>query len=257
MTRQIGAVMRKELAVTFTSPIFYAVAFIFLLISGYFFYSDVAYFNFLSLQAASNPFIVEGLNPETMVIQPFFGNISIILLLMLPLLTMRLYAEEKKTGTIELLFTYPLSDVATLTGKVLATFTALLALLAAGFPCFLLFSTVSFVDWGMVGAGYLGLLLMGGAFVSLGVFTSSLTENQVVAAALSFGLLLLFWALGWAEPLVGGRAGRVLAHLAIASHMDSFAQGLLDTRDVLYYLCFGFFWLFLTLRSLNSRSWRS
>ena len=127
-------VLRKELRITYTSPIFYAASFIFLLISGYFFYSNTAYFSMLSFQAAQNPFLAENLNLTNMVIKPFFGDLAVILLLMLPLLTMRLYAEEKKTGTIELLFTYPISDGAALTGKYVATMIVLLSMLAGTIP---------------------------------------------------------------------------------------------------------------------------
>ena len=119
--RPLVAIFKKEVFITFASPIFYAAAFIFLVLSGYFFYSNTAYFSMLSLQAMSNPMLTEKLNLTDMVVKPFFGDLAIILLLMLPLITMRLYAEEKKTGTIELLFTYPVSDLAALAGKFCAT----------------------------------------------------------------------------------------------------------------------------------------
>ena len=125
----VSAVFKKELSVTFASPIFYVATFIFLVVSGYFFYSNIAMFTVMSFQARANPFLVEKLHLSNMVVRPLFGQLSVILLLMLPLITMRSYAEEKKLGTIELLFTYPISDAAALTGKFLAAMFILLAML--------------------------------------------------------------------------------------------------------------------------------
>ncbi len=252
----IAGVFRKEMTITFTSPIFYAACFIFLLVSGYFFYSNTAYFSLLSFQAAQNPFLSQSLNLADMVIKPFFGDLAVILLLMLPLLTMRLYAEEKKAGTIELLFTYPVSDAAVLAGKFFATVAVLLLMLAGTVPFMLILESMADLPWGIVASGYLGVTLMGAGFIALGVFTSSLTENQIVAAVISFGAILLFWALGWAKALAGPGLGAVLEHLSIIGHLDTFTQGLIDTRDVVFYGLFILFWLFLTLRFLNSRFWR-
>lgn len=242
--------------ITFTSPIFYAACFIFLLVSGYFFYSNTAYFSLLSFQAAQNPFLAQSLNLADMVIKPFFGDLAVILLLMLPLLTMRLYAEEKKAGTIELLFTYPVSDASVLAGKFFATVVVLLLMLAGTLPFMIILESMADLPWGIVASGYLGVTLMGSGFIALGVFTSSLTENQIVAAVISFGAILLFWALGWAKALAGPGLGAVLEHLSIIGHLDTFTQGLIDTRDVVFYGLFILFWLFLTLRFLNSRFWR-
>jgi ABC-2 type transport system permease protein len=252
----LAAIFKKELSINFASPIFYAATFIFLLLSGYFFYSDTAYFGVLSLQAASNPLLTERLNLTDMVVKPFFGDLSIILLLMLPLITMRVYAEEKKTGTIELLFTYPISDLAALTGKFCATLFVLITMLSCTIPYMIILESFGTLEWGVVVSGYLGIILLGGGFIALGIFTSSLTENQIVAAVLSFGALLLFWVFGWAKAIAGPSLGSILEHVSIIKHLDSFLMGLIDTRDVLFYLLFMLFWLFLTLRFLNSRYWR-
>jgi ABC-2 type transport system permease protein len=252
----ILAVFRKELSVTFSSPIFYASTFVFLLISGYFLYSNAALFTLLSFQAKANPFLSEKLNLSDMIVKPFFGQLSIVLLLMLPLVTMRTYAEEKKLGTIELLFTYPISDLACLTGKYLACVFVLLSMLSGTIPSLLLLEAFGNLDWGVVLAGYLGVILMAASFIALGIFMSSLTENQIIAAVLSFGFLLLFWLIGWAKVIAGPDAGPILEHLSIVVHLDGFIKGLIDTRDVVYYLVFIFFWLFLTLRFLQSRFWR-
>jgi ABC-2 type transport system permease protein len=254
--RQIVAVLKKELSITFASPIFYAATFVFLAVSGYFFWSNTAFFAYRSLQAARNPYLSEGLNLSDMVVKPFFGDIPVILLLMIPLITMRLYAEEKKTGTAELLFTYPISDLAALTGKFCATVLVLITMLACTIPYLIILEFFGTLEWGVIVCGYLGLTLLGAGFISLGVFTSSLTENQIVAAVFSFGALLLFWVFGWAKAIAGPDIGGVLEHISIIGHFSSFVTGLIDTRDVVFYLLFIFFWLFLTLRFLNTRYWR-
>lgn len=254
--RQIMAVFKKEIFIIFSSPIFYAASFIFLVLSGYFFYSNTVYFSILSLQAANNPFLAEQLNMSDAVLKPFFGDLSIVFLLMLPLITMRLYAEEKKTGTIELLFTYPISDAAALMGKFSATMVVILAMLAGTMPYLIVVGFFGTLEWGIVISGYLGVILMAGGFVALGIFTSSVTENQIVAAVLSFGALLLLWVFGWAKAMAGPFLGTILEHISIVRHVDSFTKGLMDSRDIIFYLIFISFWLFLTLRFLNTRYWR-
>ena len=254
--RQILAIFRKELSITFASPIFYAATFIFLVVSGYLFYSNVAHFSILSFQATSSPFMSERLNMSDMVIIPLFGDLSVILLLMLPLITMRVYAEEKKAGTIELLFTYPISDLAALAGKFCATAVVLLTMLSCTIPYLIILEVCGTPDWGGIIAGYLGIFLLGGSFIALGIFTSSLTENQIVAAVLSFGALLLFWVIGWTTNISGPVLALILEHISIVGNFDPFTIGLIDTRNIVFYLLFTFFWLFLTLRFLNSRYWR-
>jgi ABC-2 type transport system permease protein len=249
-------VYRKELYRFFASPIFYVVAFIFLALVGYFFYSSVAYYSLLSFQAGTNPFLSEQLNLTDMVLEPFFGSISIVLLLMVPLITMRLFAEEKKTGTAELLFTYPISDRGAVLGKFTAGVTILLLLLLGTFPAMLLLEVLTVPPWATILGGYVGLFLMSSAFVSLGLLASSLTENQIIAAAIAFGGLLLLWIIGWSESLVGPTLGSFFKYISLLSHYDNFSKGILDSRDVLFYLLFILFFLFTTLRVLESRQWR-
>lgn len=250
------AVFKKELHVIYASPIFYAAMLIFLGLAGYFFYSTAAYFSIMSLQAGRNPYLFERLNLAEMVIKPFFSDLAIILILLLPLITMRIYAEEKKLGTIELLFTYPISDAAALMGKFAAAVVVLLTMLAGTVPYLLILHSITPVEWPMILCGYLGVMLLGTSFISFGIFTSSLTENQIVAAVVSFGALLLFWVLVWAGSIAGPPTASVLAHISFVSHLQPFTSGLIDTRHVIYFLLFSFFWLFLTLRFLNTRFWR-
>lgn len=250
-------VYRKELYRFFCSPIFYVVAFIFLTLVGYFFYSSVAYYSELSFQAGRNPFISQQLNPTDMVLEPFFGSITIILLLMVPLITMRLFAEEKKTGTVELLFTYPISDRGAVLGKFGAGISVMLLLLTATLPTMLLLEVLADPPWLTIMGGYLGLFLMSSAFVSLGLLASSLTQNQIVAAALAFGALLMLWIIGWAESFVGPTLGKFFEYISLLTHFDNFGKGILDSQDILYYLLFITLALFITLRILESRQWRA
>ena len=254
--RGLMAVFKKEIIITFSSPIFYAATFVFLVVCGYFFYTSAILYTIRSFQAGQNPFLAERLNLSDFVVKPFFGDMAVVLLFMLPLLTMRSYAEEKKTGTIELLFTYPISDGAALAGKFAASVFTLLAMLLGTLMHLILLQTFAHLDWGLIASGYLGILLVGASFIAVGTFTSSLTENQIIAAVLSFGAFLLFWIIGWAKGFAGPTLGPILEHLSIVVHLDGFVKGLIDSRDLVFYLLFIFFWLFLTLRFLNTRFWR-
>jgi ABC-2 type transport system permease protein len=254
--RGIMAVFKKEITIAFSSPIFYAATFIFMVVSGYFFYTNAMIYTIRSFQAGQNPFLAERLNLSDFVVKPFFGDMAIVLLLMLPLITMRSYAEEKKMGTIELLFTYPISDGAVLAGKFAASMFTLLTMLVGTLLPLILLETFAHLDWGLILSGYLGILLLGASFIALGIFTSSLTENQIIAAVLSFGAFLLFWIIGWAKSFAGPTLGSILEHISIVVHLDSFVRGLIDSRDLVFYLVFIFFWLFVTLRFLNTRFWR-
>ncbi|MEW6261603.1 MAG: ABC transporter permease subunit [Thermodesulfobacteriota bacterium] len=249
------SIYKRELRVYFSSPIAYTVIGIFLVIAGYFFYSSLAYYVLISYQAMRNPF-VEGLNLMDMVLTPLFGNVSVVMMLMLPLLTMRLLAEEKKSGTYELLFTYPVRDIEVLLGKYLAALTVFSLMIGlTGLYQFILWA-LGVSEPGATLAGYLGLFLMGAAFLALGLFISSLTENQIVAATVSFGGLLLFWVAGWSAATVNPPYNQVFEYLALIKHLANFAKGVVDTADVAYYLCFTFLFLFLTRRSLESKRWR-
>ena len=254
--RGIMAVFKKEITIAFSSPIFYAATFIFLVVSGYFFYTNAIIYTIRSFQAGQNPFLAERLNLSDFVVKPFFGDMAIVLLFMQPLLTMRSYAEEKKMGTIELLFTYPISDGAALAGKFAASLFTLLTMLAGTLLSLVLLQTFARLDWGLIASGYLGIALLGASFIALGIFTSSLTENQIIAAVLSFGAFLLFWVIGWVKSFAGPVLGAILEHLSIVIHLDNFVRGLIDSKDLVFYLMFIFFWLFVTLRFLNTRFWR-
>lgn len=254
--RGFWAVYTKELYSFWASPILYVVLFVFFLLSGYFFYSAVAYYNVLSFQATQNPFIAQELNPISMVVRPFLLDTSIVLLLLSPLLTMKLFAEEKKTGTIELLFTYPITEVGLVSAKLAAVVTVLLVLLIGTLPYMVFLGYLTKLSIGAVVSGYLGVILMGTAFLSLGLFTSTLTQNQIIAATLSFGALLGFWIISWMKSITYSTLGKICEYISLTYHFDPFVKGLIDTRHVAYYLIFIIFFVFLTIRRLDVERWK-
>ncbi len=253
---KVWPVFKKELRLYFTSPVAYVVFTIFLLISGYFFSIYFAFFSLMSMQSAMNPALARDLNVTEGILRPLFSIISVVMLFLMPILTMRLFAEEKKTGTIELLLTYPVRDGEVLLGKYLAAVALYLVMLlfTALYPGVLAY--FARLEWGPLLSGYLGLVLLGGAFLAIGVLASSLTENQIVAAIATFGILLISWVIGWSADFAGQGWGKLLSRLSIQEHFDSFAKGVIDTKDVVYYLDFTVLALFLTLRSLESKRWR-
>ena len=253
---RVWPIFKKEMRLYFTSPVAYVVLTIFLVIAGWFFYNIFAFFTLASMQSAMNPAMARELNVTDSVMRPLVSNISVILLLLMPLVTMRLFSEERRSGTIELLLTYPVRDGAVLVGKYLAALAlyALMLALTLLYPGIVVY--FARLEWGPLVTGYAGLLLMGGTFIAVGIFASSLTENQIVASITTFGILLILWVIGWSADYVGGVWGKVLQHLSLIEHNDNFAKGVLDTKDVIYYLNFIALALFLTLRSLEARRWK-
>ena len=253
----VSAVLRKELTIYFATPIFYVIGFFFLLVEGFlFFFVYFSYFQTASFQVAQNPQLAAMLNPFQVVFRSFFEDLGFIFPLITPILTMRLLAEERRSGTAELLFTYPLADWAVILGKFLAALAVYGTLLLCTFVYPLILAFLTSMDWGQLAAGYLGLFFLGAACLSLGLFASSLTENQITGAISAFALLLLFWLIG-ALKEVGSDWGSFVAALSLREHIPNLARGVIDTRDLVYYLSFTFFFLFLTKIQLESRRWRA
>jgi ABC-2 type transport system permease protein len=191
-----------------------------------------------------------------MLISPLFLNVAVILLFTLPLITMRTYAEEKRSGTIELLLTSPLTDVQIVVGKFIGgmvLYAAMLSVTALHVGFLFIFGNP---EWRPVITGYLGLLLMGGCFLSLGLFISSLTKNQIVAGMVTFAVFLLFWVINWFATFAGPTMQAVLNYLSITDHLNDFTRGVIDTKHVVYYVSFISFSLFLTVRAVDSERWR-
>jgi ABC-2 type transport system permease protein len=253
----VSAVLRKELTIYFATPIFYIMGFFFLLVQGFlFFFIYFNYFQTTSFQVSQNPQLAAMLDPYQVVFRSFFEDLGFIFLLITPFLTMRLLAEEKRSGTSELIFTYPLPDWAVILGKFLAAL-AVLATFLLFTVCYpVIFAFLTKMDWGQIASGYMGVLLLGGACLALGLFASSLTQNQIIAAISAFALLLLFWLIG-AQQDVGSAPAQLLTAVSLREHLPNLAKGVIDTKDLLFYLCFTYFFLFLTKRQLESRRWRA
>ena len=248
-------IFKRETKVYYTSPIAYTISFIFLTIAGYFYFSNVVSYSQFSMNAAGNPYLT-GLNTIDLILVPWFGPLELVILLMLPLLTMRLFSEEKKSGAFELLFSYPVQDLAVLLGKYLAGLFVFVLMVVPTALYFLILQGDGLFEPGVLFSGYLGLLLSGAAFIAFGIFISSLTENQIVAALITFGGLFMFWIVGWSARLADPPMNHVLGYLSLLNHSSDFYRGVINTSDLAYYLCFIFLFLFLTLRSLDSKRWR-
>ena len=252
--RNIAAIAQREVNAYFASPIAYVLIGFFALLFGWFFYVPLAYFIQQSSQMGMNP--TQALNINQMLVGPTLMNTTVIMLFLFPLITMRTYAEEKRSGTIELLLTSPVTDVEIIIGKFLGA----MLLYAAMLTVTLLHMAILFIfgdpEWKPIATGYLGLLLMGGCFLSLGLFISSLTKNQIVAAMATFAVFLMLWVINWISTFVGPTTQTVLQYLSLTEHFDDFAKGIIDTKHVIYYLSFMAFGLFLTAKSVDSERWR-
>ena len=252
----ILAIAHKELKSYFASPIAYIVIGFSAILFGWFFVNLLYYFDRMSLQAGIGGGGPESVNVNEMLISPLFLNVSVILLFTLPMVTMRTYSEEKRSGTIELLLTAPLTDFQIVMGKFLGG----LVLYAVMMAMTLIHLGFLFVfgnpEWRPVATGYLGLLLMGSCFLSLGLFVSSLTKNQIVAGMITFALFLMFWVINWISTFTGPTTQNVLNYLSITEHLNDFTKGVIDTKHLVYYLSFIAFSLFLTVRAVDSERWR-
>jgi ABC-2 type transport system permease protein len=251
--RNTLAIAGKEIRAYFTSPIAYVVIGLYALLFGYFFYVMLTFFERQSMQMMQ---MGGTMNVNQMLIAPVFMNAQVVLLFLLPMVTMRTYSEEKRSGTMELLLTAPLTDWQIILGKFLGAMTLFAAMLAVTLVHVGLLFIFGQPEWKPIVTTYVGMLLMGGCFISLGLFISSLTKNQIVAATITFAAFLLFWVINWMGSFVGTTAQAVLAHLSIIDHFDDFAKGIIDTKHLIYYVSFIAFGLFLTAKSVDSERWR-
>lgn len=254
--RNIQAIALKELRSYFASPIGWTLIGFFALLYGYFFFALLAYFERQSMQMGMQQMGPQSVNINQMLVGPLLMNVTVVLLFLLPMVTMRTYAEEKRSGTMELLLTSPLTDWQIILGK----FAGAMLLYAAMLGVTLIHISLLFIygnpEWKPIATGYLGLLLVGGCFISVGLLISSLTKNQIVAGTITFAVFLLLWVINWIGTFVGPTAQAVLQHLSITDHFDDFARGILDTKHLVYYTSFILFGLFLTAKSVDSERWR-
>lgn len=250
------AIAQRELRSYFASPIAYIVVGLFALLYGYFYIASLAFMVQFSAQAGMFGGGAQTINVNEFMIRPLLSNTAIIMLFFLPFLTARAYAEEKRSGTIELLLTSPLRDMEIILGKFLGAFALFLLMLAVTAVHMGILFLYGEPEPGSILTGYLGLTLMGGSFIALGLLVSSATRNQVVAGVGTFSLLLLFWVLSWMADSAGPTTGTILSYLSILEHFDDFSKGVIDTAHVAYYLSFIAFGLFLTAKSVDSVRWR-
>lgn len=259
------AIARRDMRSTFSSPIAWVVMGGFAIVSGYMFLAMLGEYQFYSQRIMSQAFgspdmdeMLSQVNVVDMVLMPLFANSSVIFLLLIPALTMRLLAEEKKSGTDELLLTAPLTVAEIVGGK----FVAGLALISAVMATTLLPVGSLFVYGNPpikgVLAAYLGLFLLGATFVAVGLLASAMTENQIIAAVLAESALLTLFVIGWGGDQLGEASllGRALSYLSLTAHFEDFTKGVIDSVHVIYYVSFTFLALFLTARVVESRRWR-
>jgi ABC-2 type transport system permease protein len=254
--RNAWIICRKELRSYFVSPVAYLLLTMFAIIFGFFFWNALGYFIYQGMEAQLRDETAP-MNVNEQIIRPMLANISVVGLFFIPIITMRLFAEEKRSGTIELLVTSPVRDGEIIFGKWLSAVLLYLVMM--------LFSSLSFIflfrygnpDWKPMAIGLLGLLLQAGALLAIGTFISTLTRNQIIAGAATFGVCLLLWVLEWVSGFETAAWAKVLAYFSVITHFESFSKGLIDTKDVVFYVSMTLLALFFTARSMESMRWRS
>ena len=249
-------IFRKELNSAFNSPIAYLVMAFFGLIAGYFFYVYVAIFVSRSMESQMSGRGMP-MDVNEWVIRPLLSNLSVIGLFMIPMITMRLFAEEKRSGTIELLATSPIRDIEVILGKWLAAVVLYASVLAISGLSVATLYLYGKPDLAPILTVYLGLLLQGGALLAIGTFISTPTKNQIIAAFATFAVCLLLWVLDWVSSFETAAWAKVIAYMSVITHLDPFAKGVLDSKDIIFYLSVIFLGLFLTARSMESLRWRA
>jgi ABC-2 type transport system permease protein len=248
------AIAQKELKSYFASPIAYVIIGFFALVFGWFYVVSLDYFMRMSMQMGMPG---QGqVNINTMAIRPVLQNVSVVALFVLPLITMRTYSEEKRSGTIELLLTSPVTDFQIIMGKFLGAVALYAMMLAVTSIHMVVLFIYGNPEWKPIVTGYLGLLLMGASFISIGLLISSLTKNQIVAGMVTFAVLLLLWTVSWMQESASPMVQKILQALSLTDRFDDFTKGVIDLKHVVYYLSFISFGLFLTAKSVDSERWR-
>ena len=253
----ILAIAHKELKSYFSSPIAYIAIGMWALLYGYFFVAILSFFVRQSMQMSQmgmqGP---QAMNINQQLIRPLLQNVTILILFLMPMVTMRTYAEEKRSGTIELLLTSPLTDMQIILGKFFGAMGLYAVMLAVSLIHVGLLFIYGQPEWKPIVTAYIGLLLLGGCFIAVGLFISSLTKNQIVAGTMTFALFLMLWVINWIGESSTPATKDIVDYLSITQHFDDFARGIIDTKHVIYYLSFITFGLFLTAKSVDSERWR-
>jgi ABC-2 type transport system permease protein len=252
--RNVLAVAGKELRAYFHSPIAYLVMTVYAAICGFVFYSSTAFFVIESFRVQAMGGM--GMPPISLnenIIRPILaGVLTVVLLFLIPLITMRLYAEEKRSGTIELLLTSPLTDLEIILGKFLGSLILFAILEALTFLYFVVLFIYGNPNAKPLLANALGLLLYGAALLALGMWISTFTKNQIIAGAVGLAAFLLLYLLDWVTAYSTSTVGQVMSYLALTTHFDNFSKGVIQLSDVVYYLSVILLGLFLTARSMEA-----
>jgi ABC-2 type transport system permease protein len=254
--KNVLLICEKELKSYFASPIAYLLMAFFGLIFGFGFYTatrDVARFSFQAQMMGQQ----QPMSVNEQIIRPLLGFASTIALFLIPMITMRLFAEEKRAGTIELLMTSPITDLEIILGKWLGSVLLYLCVLGMSVINIALLFAWGKPDWKPVLVAYLGLILQGACLLAIGVFISTTTRNQIIAGGVTFFVCLMLWLLSWFTAFDSGGASSVVSYLSIVTHFENFGKGVLSTKDTIFYFSMIFFALFLTARSMESLRWRS
>jgi gliding motility-associated transport system permease protein len=254
MIRNVLAVAGKEMRAYFHSPIAYLVMTVYTAICGFVFYSSTAFFVIQSFRMQSMGGM--GMPPMSLnenIIRPILGGVlTVVLLFLIPLITMRLYAEEKRSGTIELLLTSPLTDLEIILGKFLGALTMFVILEALTFLYFIVLFIYGNPSAKPLLANALGILLYGAALLALGMWISTFTKNQIIAGAVAMSAFLLLYLLDWVSAYSQSTVGQVMSYLALTTHFDNFSKGVIQLSDVVYYLSVVMLGIFLTARSMEA-----
>jgi ABC-2 type transport system permease protein len=254
--KNVWIICRKELGSYFVSPVAYLLLVMFSVIFGFFFWNVlgiVVYYSMGSLMAGEP----SPMNINEQIVRPLLSNLNVIGLFFIPMITMRLFAEEKRTGTIELLATSPVRDIEIIVGKWLAAVLLYAFMLLITMLDFVFLFKYGNPDWKPAAIGYFGLLLQAAGLLAIGTFISTLTRNQIVAGAATFGVCLLLWVMGWVSEYETATWARVLSYMSVITHFDSFSKGVLDSKDAIFDATVIFLGLFFTARSMESLRWRS
>jgi ABC-2 type transport system permease protein len=255
--RNVLAIANKELRSYFAGPIAYIAIGLWALLYGYFFIAILQFFVRQSMQMGQmgmgGP---QSMNVNQQLIRPLLQNVTIMILFVMPMVTMRTYSEEKRSGTIELLLTSPLSDFQIIMGKFLGAMALYALMLAVTTIHIALLFVYGRPELRPILTAYLGLFLLGGCFISLGLLISSFTKNQIVAGMVTFAVFLLLWIITWIGSFSGPTVDQLTQYLSIIDHLDDFSKGVLDTKHLIYYVSFITFGLFLTAKSVDSERWR-
>jgi ABC-2 type transport system permease protein len=259
--RNVFTIAGRELRSYFVSPVAYVVLTGYLLLAGWFFFNLLARFNLLvsmysSFQGQGMGDAIERLNLNEFVMAPLLHNLAVILLIVIPMITMRSFAEEKRTGTYELLLTSPIGTGEIVVGKFLgaAGFVFVLVALTSVYGAIL--AAYGNPEVGIMLAGLLALFLLSVTFVTIGLFASSLTENQIIAAVTGLVMLLVFFVIAWPADSAGEVVGGILRYLSVTEHFGQMVKGVIETKSLIYFASMVVGWMFLTQRSVESIRWR-